>query len=674
MKQTFQRVMVAGLILLQGAAFAIMTGTYVFPAVVGLLVLLGLTGWFRTSLSRPKELIASLVLALPFVTLYRLFPDYSPDITGLVDVHLSYVAGQYFLLLQAVNLFLERENSLPPWLVLYGAFTLVCAGNVYARAGQYLVYRILSLGFALLTAVFLASMLRPNKTQRSSGGWLKYGLMSGLLGVCLLLTVVAGHVVERNRSRLDRLFMALMRRNPDTSTTGFSRWSRLGSVVRMKNDGSARTALRIFADRRPGYLRGQAYSHFERSGWETVARSRKLTAGSEPADPAEHNLFIFGDGDPDSWQRAEIWPDPGITEGMFVPPATVALRAPVETIEVDENAIVSSDGLVRGVPYTACFLDHRRDHNWGGQAPGPGYRRVDQADARIVQLAERIFAGRTTVAGKIAAVTDYFQRHYDYALDIQIPSGRDPLTYFLLERPAAHCEYFASGAAVLLRLGGVPSRYVGGFVATEKNAVGGYWIARHRDAHAWAEAYVPGSGWTIVEATPPAGIPQSGKASKFSELWDYLRHRMHELVVAIRLRGLRGAGEWFWERVNGALALVLSISHTALAIKGLLAAALVSYLIYRWTPRSGGQGADDPQIVRMQRLLGQMDRRLENEGLVRSSAETLHQFAERLEAEGAEDFPSEKTARWYIRYARLRYGEPITTSAVEELAGSMPET
>jgi hypothetical protein len=70
---------------------------------------------------------------------------------------------------------------------------------------------------------------------------------------------------------------------------------------------------------------------------------------------------------------------------------------------------------------------------------------------------------------------------------------------------AAHCEYFASAAVLLLRSLGIPARYVTGFLAHE--AEGGRTTVRQRDAHAWAEAWLDGAGWVTVEATPPGGRP-----------------------------------------------------------------------------------------------------------------------------------------------------------------------
>lgn len=672
MRRVLQRIIIVGLILLQATVFAVMTETRGFPVAVGVLTLLGAGGRLRTRLSRARELIVSLALALPFMALYRLFPDYGPEVNGLLDVRFSYAIGQYFLLLQAVNLFLDRERGLPPRVVLFGAVTLVCAGNVYARGMQESVYRASSVIFGLLAVLFFVYTGRRRERSSGSGGVAKYGLMVGLLVVAVLMAQGGAYVLKKNERRLDRMFMSLMRGRVNRTTSGFSREARLGSVVRMKNDGSDRTALRIFSDRRPGYLRGQAYARYTGSGWETEATRRTLQPSTEGESGGRENLFVLDEDAERPWRTARIWPDPGISEGMFTPPGTVAVEALVEGLQTDENGIFSSEELVRGLPYTAHVPEERRPPQAPAEADLSSYRALPQMDLRVEDLARRIFEHTDSTRQKIMAVERYFHANYDYALGIDVPQGRDPLTYFLLERPAAHCEYFASGAAVLLRLGGVHTRYVAGFVTTEKNDLGDYWIARHRDAHAWVEAYVPGAGWRTVEATPPAGVPQSDGNGRLSELWDYLRHRMQEVVVAMRMDGLLGLGRWLLQRGRGLVRMVLSASASALVVKFVLAALLILYLFRRWWPWGGRGKATNERVVRLRKLLRRMDRRLEKRGITRPESQTLHQFARRLHSEAKLDADAEAFGDWYVSYARLRYGESITPAAVDGLEEKMP--
>jgi Transglutaminase-like superfamily/Domain of unknown function (DUF4129) len=83
------------------------------------------------------------------------------------------------------------------------------------------------------------------------------------------------------------------------------------------------------------------------------------------------------------------------------------------------------------------------------------------------------------------------------------PDG-DLLAEFLFEKKAAYCEYFATAAVVLLRLQGVPARFVKGLsVGPQTDVGGGLYVVRESDAHAWIEAWIPGEGWVEADPTPP---------------------------------------------------------------------------------------------------------------------------------------------------------------------------
>jgi transglutaminase-like putative cysteine protease len=97
---------------------------------------------------------------------------------------------------------------------------------------------------------------------------------------------------------------------------------------------------------------------------------------------------------------------------------------------------------------------------------------------------------------------NFLKRNYAYSLELRDVSGR-PLAYFLFDRKAGHCEYFASSMAVMLRLAGIPSRVVTGFQGSIYNPISGWHIVRAADAHSWVEAHLGGLGWTTFDPTPP---------------------------------------------------------------------------------------------------------------------------------------------------------------------------
>ena len=57
---------------------------------------------------------------------------------------------------------------------------------------------------------------------------------------------------------------------------------------------------------------------------------------------------------------------------------------------------------------------------------------------------------------------------------------------------------------IMLRTIGIPARLVTGFLATEWNEYGNYYVVRQQDAHAWVEVHLPHSGWITMDPTPPS--------------------------------------------------------------------------------------------------------------------------------------------------------------------------
>lgn len=124
-------------------------------------------------------------------------------------------------------------------------------------------------------------------------------------------------------------------------------------------------------------------------------------------------------------------------------------------------------------------------------------------DKRFRELAERLWSGLTT-AQKLDRTVSYVAGACHYSLEPGAFRTRQPVAEFLFEKKLDYCEYFASAAAILLRLEGVPTRYVTGYNVQEDNRVAGHYVVREADAHAWIEAYVPEAGWVEADPTPAA--------------------------------------------------------------------------------------------------------------------------------------------------------------------------
>jgi transglutaminase-like putative cysteine protease len=259
--------------------------------------------------------------------------------------------------------------------------------------------------------------------------------------------------------------------------------------------------------------------------------------------------------------------------------------------------------------------------------------RLPDLDSRIPELARQMTIGADSEAEKARAIERKLKRSYGYTL--QLPNERvsDPLANFLFVRKKGHCEYFASAMAVMLRTLGIPSRVVTGFQGGTFNPITGAQVIRASDAHSWVEAWIPASGWTTFDPTPPDPTAGSSAvatrvsmyldaADQFWQDWvlsyDMQRQyslaaRMQESGRSMHLPSLRGAPEWVkliapLGSTSGRI--VVALFATGVLI--FLVSPALKILVHRQAgvrraQRGQGQASDATMLY--QRMLANLERR-----------------------------------------------------------------
>ena len=120
---------------------------------------------------------------------------------------------------------------------------------------------------------------------------------------------------------------------------------------------------------------------------------------------------------------------------------------------------------------------------------------------RTLELAARMRDAAADDRAYSAAVLDLFRRE-DFYYTLRPPElERDAVDDFLFNTRRGFCGHYASAYAMMMRAAGIPARVVGGYQGGDWNPVGGYLIVRQAHAHAWAEIWLPGTGWTRVDPT-----------------------------------------------------------------------------------------------------------------------------------------------------------------------------
>ena len=105
-------------------------------------------------------------------------------------------------------------------------------------------------------------------------------------------------------------------------------------------------------------------------------------------------------------------------------------------------------------------------------------------------------------ADKVRMVTEFVRDLHPYSKDTDYPAeGTDFVAWFMSESTSGFCVHYATTATILLRMIGVPTRYVNGYLA-EAGAANVTRSVYSTDAHAWFEFFDPEFGWIIGDPTP----------------------------------------------------------------------------------------------------------------------------------------------------------------------------
>lgn len=120
---------------------------------------------------------------------------------------------------------------------------------------------------------------------------------------------------------------------------------------------------------------------------------------------------------------------------------------------------------------------------------------------RVSRLAHTWRANARTDVGVVRAALAHFnQEPFVYTLTPP-PLGHDVVDEFLFNTRRGFCEHYAAAFVTLMRAAGIPARVLIGYQGGVYNPTGNYLIVRQADAHAWAEVWLSGTGWTRVDPT-----------------------------------------------------------------------------------------------------------------------------------------------------------------------------
>jgi transglutaminase-like putative cysteine protease len=287
----------------------------------------------------------------------------------------------------------------------------------------------------------------------------------------------------------------------------------------------------------------------------------------------------------------------------------------------------------------------------------PGY------NPKTRQLATEWRAHEGSDLAVIRTALSYFsQNGFSYTLEPPL-LGANSVDDFLFNSKKGFCEHYASSFVVLMRAAGIPARVVTGYQGGEYNDLGGYYVLRQYDAHAWAEVWLRDRGWMRIDPTAaisPARIENGLNAALPGNVALPLLARTHSpFLLRLRLNLDALTNQWNqWvlgyntERQFAFLTRLgmEDITWQKLALNMLAGIALlVGGFTFIMLRRLASHRADAVQAAWLKAC-----RKLEKAGWPRTPHEGAMDYAARISA--ARPDLEEDIYDLAARYASLRYG------------------
>lgn len=530
-----------------------------------------------------------------------------------------------------------------------------------------------------------------------------FGMLAGLLG--LLTMLVNAHMPVGRPPLLDAaktagwmallgapimlvLFVLFPRMAPlwgvpaDDNLTGRSGLSgsmEVGAMAKLALDESMAMRIRFEGPPPPQkdlYFRGPVLSSFDGRNWQPL-RARSPLNDSLPA-----NLQVAG-----TPVNYEVTLEP--TRRRWLLLLDAAVRPPElpgqSSVMMADLQWISARPITEMVRYKAqSYMAFR--HGPQQQTLGlqdyldlpPGFNPRTLALAAEIRRDAR-YANASNAELVSVAMDRLRTGGYTYTLEPGV-YGTHTADEFWFDRKTGFCEHIASAFVVLMRALDIPARIVTGYQGGTLNTVGGFWVVRQSDAHAWAEVWQPEQGWVRVDPTSAVApgrigsfdrliVPQGVVGQALSRMSPTLAAQLRATWEAVN----NGWNQWVLNYTQGQqLNLLKDIGFDAPSWEDLSYLLLgiivvVSLLGAAWTLWDRTQ--HDPWL----RLLARARKQLARAGIDSSAATSPRQLAQQVMARQASAATDSINAQalhdWLIALEAERYANthPQQSARIGEL-------
>ncbi|QRK06907.1 DUF3488 domain-containing protein [Archangium violaceum] len=441
-----------------------------------------------------------------------------------------------------------------------------------------------------------------------------------------------------------------------TATTGFSDTVRLGGSGTLKSN--PRVVLRAKLTPDPGveqlasYWVGRTYDTFDGQEWSTIGAPNKRS---------RTRVTLRRGAEKQVYQKIELLPaygsrtlialeTPAKLGNALTHTVTGDKRTQLQELGGDELRFVEQ-GL--GYAYEVYSVPPGTDADPGKMAQKEADQLLalpDNLDPRVEALARQVVGDEKDPLAAANKLSAWLQREYQYTLELG-GDVADPLVDFLFVRKAGHCEHFASALTLMLRTLGFETRLATGFFGGER--VGGEYIVRAGDAHAWTHVLVPGRGFVTVDATPPAFRANQSLQllESLISLYEAIESAWRASVVDYSFRDQMN----FMRDLSRSRREPGKEQRTRLPpLRAWLTAALVGAAVY-WTWKKLSRLKPRTPALEATRFADAMERQLATVGVGSRDGETLEDVSARLTREAHPLAPT--VSPLTRRYLEARFGQ-----------------
>jgi len=516
--------------------------------VAALLLLMSFIVPARLELSRRYFFYVAILILVPAVIWFIFFTDPAPSIR-FSSFH--YLAGLYFLALLLIMVYKRREEADLLPILAFILLVMIFSGHRDPRTvGIYKICVALQTILVIFFSVLREHPLKKGELFRGGAYWKRIIITVGIL---LLMSYGIARFFVWTETKVNSLFLLTL--DSLTFSPAFAGKTDIGAVQNLK--GSPRIVLRIVSTSHPSYLVGKVFRKYSRGTWEADRSSRIVYPVKEEVKEKVSSRFTGGEGsvfnltkgpgDLSEVDKATIFQTYYITalntETLFAPRGALFSMLVSENLRIDDPGVIYTNMKgTRGEYRLACCPGDVIKGNESREALS-AYLEPPPFSDQIRKLNSELVSRKDSPWVTAQNLQNYFHSDFTYGVAPNTAGSSDFLEEFLLKTKQGHCEYFATAMTLLLRQNNIPARYINGFLVDEYNRMGGYYVVREKDAHAWVEAYIAEKGWVTFDPTPPHQGQREEKSmlpAFIRDYYDLLKLRLHKIVSRIMAGDIKG--------------------------------------------------------------------------------------------------------------------------------------